>query len=185
MSRRSPPEGYGPEMDLGDVPTWSGAVIAAVSAVVAWYSQRKSHSAETAAENYKREALSAATKAAAAEARAAEAADRSADAFEQFNTRVQARDQAAAAAPWSVAHHSGAIYVLSNDSDYPKYQVAITGSGVSKRRVPDSVDVLDPRSSTTFWSDTSNRAGNQINVTWSDTPESGEARTWTGTMPPR
>jgi hypothetical protein len=172
-------------MNWGDIPTWVATVVAAVFGALSWRSSRAAKAAESAAEEFKRQALTAAQDAAAAEGRAADAAVRSAGALEAQSQLAAEQAAAAEGVPWRVEYSHGAKWVLLNVSDTPKFNVKITGPGVWARRTPDVVDRIDGQSSYEIWG-SSEPGEKRIDVTWHQREGGqGEPGTWSSLMPPR
>jgi hypothetical protein len=179
-------------MDGGDWISLAGVVISGASAVWAVVSARKASAAEKGADDHRdkalqqaKKAIAAAEKAAAAEVETAAAAQRAAGALEEQNKLATEQAAAEEGVPWRVYHRKGATWELRNASAYPKWNVEISGPGVSTKNPPGDFDLIQGHSSVEFWGTTTYGAQMRVNVTWHQLGyKLGDPLNWSGMMPP-
>lgn len=93
---------------------------------------------------------------------------------------------AAEGVPWRITHRQGALWELWNETDLPKFNVKIRGSGVVARRTRELIDRIDGRSSHEFWGNTAmTREEPRVEVTWNRRPDDDHRLQWAGRLPPR
>jgi hypothetical protein len=182
------------DVKAGDWITLAGVIVSLGSAVWAVVSARRAARAQAKADHYQaraeqnaERATKAAEEAAVAQKESAGSAKRAADALEKQNQMAEEFAAAAEGVPWRIEYREGALWELWNDSDLPKFNVQIGGSGVVAHRTKGLIDRIDGRSSHEFWGNTSwTRDEPRVEVTWHRRPDSqGDPLTWSGRRPPR
>ncbi|WNG84303.1 hypothetical protein C6A86_011995 [Mycobacterium sp. ITM-2016-00316] len=170
-------------MDVGDWISLAGVVIAGGSAIWAASSARAARQAQLVADDRAEAAVKAERAAVAAQRDIAEQLSRSADIEAERARREAEQAESAEGVPWRLAHHRGDLYEARNESDKPKFHVAIDGPKLINPQVAERVD---GRSSMQFRAIPAGGLGDEVLISWHRLEDKSDAaRTWSGLKLPK